>query len=114
MSQSPMLTRFYQEYLAWVEAGAPTEYGSFKPYWGLCSNLQVFSFAAAQDDIREPCVDYCEELSDQFRDAGLHPEVPFNTSRHDYSDETSEHLCYTNEERLAWVRKHAALGEHHA
>lgn len=91
---SEQLKEFYKAYAAWLDAGAPQCF-PFKRHDGLCHNLSNWS-------------DYDEELSeellDQFDDAGLDWEYPFDDHWTKYSADDYKHL---NPARVSWVRKHA-------
>jgi len=101
--QSEALTKFYQAYLAWVEAGAPVENEhSLYRGVGLCSNLWTFfGYADASE---------AYELDSQFRDAELSVFYPFNEGSVHYRQEKAAETCHLNPARIEWVRRHVAIG----
>lgn len=109
MTQSAELTKFYRDYLAWVESGAP-EHPVFDRDSGLCLQINRYT----NDDIGNELAD---ELENQFIDAGLCDTFPFNgggvwfggAGLSNYLAESSAHTCHLNEARMAWVRDHIDL-----
>lgn len=98
--QSEALTKFYQAYLAWVEAGAPEDNKHLLTRnVGLCTNLVAFY------DYDDDAPSF--ELEQQFEEAELCVFYPFNEQPSEYRGETSAGTCYLNEQRIAWVREHA-------
>lgn len=93
---SEQLKAFYKAYAAWLDAGAPQCF-PFKRHEGLCYNLRKWS------DCNE---ELSGELLDQFVDADLDWEYPFDGNWDNYSGDDYKHL---NPARVSWVRKHAAL-----
>lgn len=108
---SPKLLEFYVEWLMAVheaprkampryDASGVTVAGA-----GLChSPIWAQVFSASMSDYRksEGCHN---ELTDQFKAAGLDPVAPFNNgSIRDYLNEAAEGECHLNDERIAWVR----------
>ena len=97
--QSEALTRFYQAYLAWVEAGAHEENEHmFSRGVGLCTNLHIFS--KYNDTL-------LTEMVNQFKEAGLDRFYPFNKYSSHYGAEKTHKRCHSNNNRMAWVREHA-------
>lgn len=91
---SEQLKAFYKAYAAWLDAGAP-QHKPFDRTYGLCFVLEEFS---ACD------YDLLEEMRQQFTDAGLCWEFPFDKCLSAYVEDDNKHL---NPARVAWVRKHA-------
>ena len=90
--QSPELTKFYRDYLDWVDRGAPWD-APFDPSCGLCTNCSNHYEESVY-----------EEMVQQFIDAGLHKTWPFGERAYEYySDKDTMHL---DERRIAWVRSH--------
>lgn len=94
--QSEELTEFYRSYLSWVESGA-RDCEPYSRYYGLCSNLERFT-ASNRASI---------EMSQQFRDAKLHPGFPFGEGA--YDDRSENGTQHEDPNRLAWVKEHANL-----
>ncbi len=97
MTQSPELTHFYRDILAWVEEGCP-DHETFVRCAGLCYNLfTLFGY------------DLAREMDAQFKLAGLNPWYPFNHgSDSNYWSEKLSNTIYANPKRLAWIREHAS------
>lgn len=88
------LRDFYIAYAAWLDAGAPDR-DPFERSKGLCYSLDHWSHYN---------FDLSEEMQQQFTDAGLCWEYPFDHGHRAYFDDDKKHL---NPARVAWVRKHA-------
>ncbi|WBF77867.1 hypothetical protein W70_73 [Escherichia phage W70] len=91
---SEQLKAFYKAYAAWLDEGAPDR-DPFNRRKGLCYSL---------DHWPDYNFDLSEEMQQQFTDAGLCCEFPFDKGRYTYHKDTKKHL---NPARVAWVRKHA-------
>lgn len=100
--QSDTLTEFYRAYLAWINAGAYMGHPKFVRYAGLCCNLANY-FGGYSLGLRA-----ADEMCEQFRQAGLDAELPFNLypDSRPYSDESLKDLCHTNPYRIQWVKDH--------
>lgn len=95
-----LLKQFYIDMNNWIEAayeGNPV----FRSHTGLCYNLVRWGV-----DKNLNCSDLQEALVDQFMDAGLDPNYPFNKNDTEYDDERKG-LMYQNPARLAWIKEHA-------
>ena len=90
------LQAFYQAYAAWLDAGAPNGQPFYRSS-GLCSNLTRFT------DDWEPLLN---AMIDQFKEAGLDHEYPFN-GEESYYTHCQYGTQYVNPYRVEWVRKHA-------
>ena len=112
MTQSDELTAFYQAYLAWLNAGAPEDFDRTKNPFdflrgvGLCGNLRLFCF-------HHKCYGhhtvYVAEMLNQFVEAGLDKQYPFNRYSKDensMSIEIRQDTCYINPKRVQWVNNH--------
>lgn len=95
--QNKTLQQFYNDYAAWLDAGAP-EGQPFVRSQGLCINLWDWSEHNVNLDI---------ELSNQFKDAGLDEDYPFNVNGNDHHRETDSELMHLNPLRIKWVKDHA-------
>ena len=100
--QSDALTEFYRAYLAWINSGAYTNHPNFVRYAGLCDNISDY-FGGSGPGLRA-----ADEMCEQFRQAGLDVELPFNLypGQRRYSAESMSDLCHTNPYRIQWVRDH--------
>ena len=90
------LKDFYQEYAAWIDAGAPNA----RPFYrsaGLCYNLQLFT-----DDYST----LFHEMLSQFKSEGLDKHYPFNIGEEDYQYSSNKRNQHLNSRRIEWVRNH--------
>lgn len=102
--QSKGLTQFYQDYVAWLDAGAHND-TYFRRDCGLCSTLTNWWMNQGFDSTEN---NLYEEMRQQFSDAGLDLSFPFNRGKSAaYHIEYAHHTLYANPLRQAWVRKHA-------
>lgn len=105
LKQSKELTKFYNQYNAWLEAGANTD--QFSKAVGLCSNLDSWAYHLHNRNQREALI---AELQTQFVEAGLDDLLPFNgmfnKAGRFYSDEVRCHETHLNPKRIAWVKEH--------
>lgn len=107
MNQSPELTEFYREYQKWIDAGAPVKDPIFERGMGLCPNLRMYIFEMC--GMYEVHIPFSAEMKRQFIEAGLDPDLPFNSKpmwSTDYQREANQDTCYLNPERLKWVKEH--------
>ena len=98
--QSEGLTKFYNAYLAWLEAGAETD--QFTRRDGLCINIIDYF-----DCEKPPELD---EIHNQFREAGLCAILPFNKESNgdvSYYGEIYDASAHLNQKRIDWVKEHA-------
>lgn len=103
---SEELKRFYREYLAWVEAGAPLS-TVFTETRGLCCNLLDWSKNTYPN--RRKYIELSEEQGSLFMAAGLSISFPFHDDdTGEYYRECERDAAHLNPKRLAWVREHAA------
>jgi len=104
-----MLTQFYNEMQAWVDAGCPT--GSLSTRYGLCTNLRVYVWANRHDltskEVDDRILQLTLEMQKQFVAEGLDPVYPFNEGFVDFDIETNSCTKYTNPKRLDWIKHHA-------
>lgn len=106
--QSALLTQFYRELQAWIDAGTPHD-GPFSIFSGICNNLWMFA-RLHSDTISDNRAEELElELQEQFALAGLATDYPFNIDGDDYSCEADNRSRWKNPDRLEWVLKHAKL-----
>lgn len=102
MSQSNELTKFYQAYSDWLDAGAPHR----QPFWrnfGLCSSI---------NDVKNLNVSahvLMDEMSTQFIFAGLNRVHPFG--QRIYMEEKAANEMHLNPRRIAWVKSQLNQGE---
>lgn len=88
---TPELKEFLEDYLKWVEAGAP----QLKPFdreLGLCTNAEDYGYLA-----------FSALRSELDKDFPNNKSTPFNYSLDDYCSERGE--MHLNEKRLNWVRE---------
>lgn len=91
---SEQLKAFYKAYAEWLDAGAPHS-ETFDRTCGLCNALEEFS---------ECDYKLLKEMQQQFTDAGLNWDFPFDEGWKAYHYDDNKHL---NASRVEWVRKHA-------
>lgn len=113
MKQSAELTAFYRDYLEWARAGAPVDNKwNFCGRVGLCRNIQYRgqSFTGRSDwDLINAMK---EEMTIQFRDAGLDWGYPFDGGDPDaYYDHSRGLAMPLHPKRIAWVEEHAGVDE---
>lgn len=101
-SQSPQLTSFYQAYREWLTIGSP-DGEPFDRFHGLCDNVRYFS-KWCFPGWAGLCGEMGNELTAQFKDAGLHNEYPFNDGK--LKNYATEYRCDQNPARIAWVLDH--------
>lgn len=115
--QSENLTKFYQAYAKWVEAGSP-ELNPFSRNNGLCANILHFTKAIIKPvavdgesnlgEVINIAVDLEMEMKQQFTEAGLDRRFPFNDGCwQDYAHESDYGYRWRNTHRMKWVRDHA-------
>ncbi len=95
-----MLTQFYKEMQAWVDAGCPP-HKAFQKRTGLCDNL--VRWCNQQEKSNQSLF---TQMRNQFREAGKNLYFPFNENT-SYTVEAEAGLCYTNKQRLDWIKRHA-------
>jgi len=96
-AMSPTLRSFYKDMQAWISGGMATH--QFKQDRGLCSNLVGIYCREMPRKARD---EVFFELLDQFKDAGLNDDCPFNGDLYEFTDEIRR---YENPARLAWVQR---------
>jgi hypothetical protein len=102
--QSELLTQFYQAYAGWLDAGAP-EGIIFSRQRGLCWSAVEWISATGKTGTDA----LLEEMDHQFVAAGLDPTFPFNNgSVQQFGREKVTNSKHLNEQRIQWVREHAA------
>lgn len=101
---SPELKSFYVAMQEWIDAGCPegNQY-RFILQVGLCTNLINFTLVT-EEGYKE---DTLEEMRQQFHEAGLDRDLPFNENI-SYLFERDKGIMYKNPQRLAWIKQHAA------
>ena len=95
-----MLTQFYKDMQTWVDAGCPP-HNVFTRREGLCDNL--VQWLHQQEKLN---LSLFTQLRNQFREAGKNIYFPFNENT-SYCVEAEAGLCYTNKQRLDWIKHHA-------
>ena len=103
-----MLTQFYKEMQAWVDAGFPT--GSLSTTHGLCTNLRIHVWETrgiTPREVEDRILQLAGEMRDQFVAEGLDPVYPFNGGFADFDLESISCTKYTNPKRLDWIKQHA-------
>lgn len=99
-----LLTNFYQDIQAWIDAGFPQ--GIFRKDRGVCANLVFWSENEGLSNIAWVELDL--EMEDQFKQAGLHALYPFNNGQPaEFSIEFHSGTAYQNPKRLEWIKNHA-------
>jgi hypothetical protein len=93
-----LLTNFYKDLQAWLDAGMPA-HPVFNKKRALCASLSVWSSDSCSMQ---------RSLAAQFKRAKLCPVFPFNKPARDYHTECFNSTVYDNVERLAWVKQQAA------
>jgi len=97
------LKLFYREYALWLKTGAE-EHLCFSRGFGLCTSLLRWCVV---NDVAETIFG---EMIEQFINAGLDEDIPFNslfTEERRYTEETSSDEAHLNEKRRKWVFDHA-------
>lgn len=102
MTQSAELTRFYRDYLDWLNNYRPWWNTCFRRDTGLCYNLTHWCAVRQLSTSR-----LWDEIKAQFEAAKLSREFPFNRTPKDYLNEVETDTLHMNEERMKWVRDHA-------
>lgn len=113
---SPELQEFYNDYAAWLDAGAP----HCTPYnrrYGLCYAIHIFTRAkfetlTAAAPLRQSLI---VEMGNQFIKAfacddgfpELHAVYPFGNMA-DYHAQEASMTAHLNPKRIAWVRSQTA------
>jgi len=104
-----MLTQFYKEMQAWVDAGCPT--GSLSTTHGLCTNLRAYVWAnrgsTPMVELHDRYDKLSQEMQKQFVAEGLDPVYPFNVGFADFDIESISCTKYQNPKRLDWIKRHA-------
>ena len=95
------LDKFYQEFQAWIDCQYP-RHEIFTPYCGLCYNARRWAWAHNESGVEASLA-----LKEQFRQAGLNEEFPFNEGMFHFDFEARNNKLYTNQQRLKWVAEHA-------
>ncbi len=95
-----MLTQFYKEMQAWVDAGCP-RHSVFTSREGLCDNL--VRWCNQQEKSNQSLF---TQMRNQFREAGKNLYFPLNENTSS-TVEAEAGLCYTNKQRLDWIKRHA-------
>ena len=91
MKQSAELTKFYKDYIKWVEDGAPEE-----NWYGFCRELGLCNNTLEHGEL-------LNELGEQLYNSGLDTSYPFNKDDYDYRMEKDK---TKNPLRIQWVRNH--------
>lgn len=88
------LQQFYNDYAAWLDAGAP-EGQPFSRGYGLCDNLY-----------NQGCHKILRELKGHFKIEGYDTAYPFGGSEV-FETETDDLTMHLNPARIKWVKDHA-------
>lgn len=98
-----VLHDFYTQYLAWTAAGAHQD-APFNQRAGLCSNFNDFLHRKYSHVDHHYRAILRAKLQQQFIDAGLHHNYPFNPGgEEEYDGEFDMQAMHMNPRRLAWV-----------
>lgn len=97
------LSNFYYDLYNWIYEYKfdEKEYPFFRRNWGLYYNL--YSWCRYVGVGEKELVD---ELHISFIEAGLAENYPFNKSLQAFFIEKDHGKCYSNPERLKWIKKH--------
>lgn len=110
MTQSKELGLFYQALWDWIQSNFLNNPNEFEANCGLCS--AIWDWHVAKDFTHESGVSLKEEMKQQFEDAGLDIQYPFDAQSWDYANTVNK---FTNPKRLAWIKNHLPnQGENHA
>lgn len=109
------LQDFYNAYAQWLRDGSAIDdesygLGSFRRVYGLCANLVRWCRKNGIDFDSDSDYHICDELTQQFVDAGLDRRTPFNSvlaGGRSYTAEVKSNSCHLNEARRQWVFDHA-------
>lgn len=103
--QSYDLSCFYQSIYQWIEEGCP-QHPAFTTDRAICINLWRWAKICAGLS-RDRATTLDEELTRQFKVAGLDPTIPFNMHSATYAEERDTRTLYENPRRLKWIKNHA-------
>lgn len=103
MIQSANLTKFYNAYNDWQEAGAP-EHNAFEHWFGLCTSLRRWCQYQVRLGVAVDSWLLTDEMTDQFRENGLDTNYPFG--RADFEDCLYHDTMHLSPKRIAWVKAH--------
>jgi hypothetical protein len=102
-----LLLEFYKAYLDWVGRNAP-ELKPFTKGTGLCHNFAEFirsNYTNSNFHIKDCTI----TLKDQFREANLDVEYPFNEGDDEsYAYDVDCGMAHLNPARIQWVRDRVA------
>jgi len=93
-----MLTQFYKEMQAWVDAGCP-DHAIFRRNLGLCGNLSNWDFVYQTE--------LYEVQRDKFLSVSLSENYPFNLNKVEWEKEQADNTLFHNKQRLDWIKQHA-------
>lgn len=100
-TQSPLLTRFYKDYLEWAQSGKSGVHLGFNGAFGLCASLDCWAYRQNEKAGVEAAL---WEMREQFTQAGLDRDYPFGMQDFDIRRvRVALHECPA---RLAWVSQH--------
>lgn len=103
-TQSELLTQFYKDWLAWLDAGADPKDQTFKRYSGLCTALYFWGIENKISGITQRKLD--SEMLYQFEKAGLEMLYPFDEDSAAFNQAHLHETHHTNPKRIQWVRDH--------
>ena len=89
------LQQFYNDYAAWLDAGAPEDDKHFTRGEGLCSQA-----------MKPPYRVHLSEIKKQFVEAGLDSLYPFG-GEYQFDIEFEDETMHLNPLRIQWVKDHA-------
>lgn len=111
MTQSELLTEFYNAYNDWLLAGAPSS-PWFSRFQGLCGNLVRVAAKLEHHHHQHHHVDAQYEMLTQFKEAGLDKAYPFGGPAV-YDNEAENDTAHLNQARIDWVKAHLYSEEEH-
>lgn len=109
-TQSTELTSFYQAYNHWLENGAEEDFHEtknpheFRRSEGLCAALHRLTSRGVYGNVSSWQIR--NELTNQFKNAGLSPMIPFQNQEFFFYIEQSSRLMHLNPMRIKWVKDH--------
>lgn len=103
-TQSELLTQFYKDWLAWVDAGASMKHQTFQRITGLCGALNFWCLKNKLTTTEY--IEIGQVMYEQFKGAGLNAYCPFDNGHGAYFDSADQGTCHENPKRIQWVRDH--------
>ena len=99
------LKRFLQDYINWIDTGAPKKDNNFSREQGLCPTLHDYAWGQGLYDSQQNEV--TEYMTSLFKKDKLDARYPFNNGDEEaYFREINRNRAHLNKRRIQWVRDH--------